>query len=509
MPLLIRCLPRYFVLGSLLCRFSLAFIQVDPKTQFFIDESGRVRLFHGVNAVYKVPPWYPDVEGFDPLSSLSNLDAANLSAWGFNFVRLGVVWPGVEPAAGQYDANYLAVMKGIVDTLGAHGIYSLVDLHQDIFNRKFCGEGVPDWATPTDSVLPFPLPIHGPLPTNASNGYPDLDACLQRSFADYYFSDAVCHAFQNLYDNVDGLQDRLGGFWNVVSGYFNTSQNVIGYELINEPWPGDVYKYPDLLLQSGKADRSHLQPMYERLHKIIRNNDDEHIIFYEKALSDIVFPSGFSSGPGGPAYNDRQAMSYHVYCGSDAAGNINNVYNCDDIDEFSYNLAFNDHVRLGGGGFMTEFGAVSNLSNAMQAVEYLCDTADSHLQSWAYWQFKFFADLTTSGQGEGFYTNGSLEMSKVKTLSRTYARAIAGVPTSMTFAPSTSAFTLVFNSNSSIAAPTEIYLNEALYYPNGFTVSVAPWGAATYSQPSPNIVQVKTRPSLAIGSPITVEINAN
>ena len=29
-------------------------IHIDPATQFFVDESGRARIFHGVNAVEKV-----------------------------------------------------------------------------------------------------------------------------------------------------------------------------------------------------------------------------------------------------------------------------------------------------------------------------------------------------------------------------------------------------------------------------------------------------------------------
>lgn len=35
------------------------------------------------------------------------------------------------------------------------------DCHQDLFTRKCCGEGAPDWAVDlkADGPLPFPLPI--------------------------------------------------------------------------------------------------------------------------------------------------------------------------------------------------------------------------------------------------------------------------------------------------------------------------------------------------------------
>lgn len=42
--------------------------------------------------------------------------------------------------------------------------------------------------------------------------------------------------------------------------------------------------------------------------------DDHHIIFFEQSLGDILGANGFEVGPGGSAYNDRQAYSYHIYC---------------------------------------------------------------------------------------------------------------------------------------------------------------------------------------------------
>ena len=34
---------------------------------------------------------------------------------------------------------------------GEKGIYTLLDMHQDVFSGKFCGEGVPDWIVNTGS----------------------------------------------------------------------------------------------------------------------------------------------------------------------------------------------------------------------------------------------------------------------------------------------------------------------------------------------------------------------
>jgi len=41
----------------------LAQIKVDPTTRSLRDETGRQIMFHGVNVVYKEPPYIPDTTG--------------------------------------------------------------------------------------------------------------------------------------------------------------------------------------------------------------------------------------------------------------------------------------------------------------------------------------------------------------------------------------------------------------------------------------------------------------
>ena len=56
-----------------------------------------------------------------------------------------------------------------------HGIYVLLDAHQDLFNRKFCGEGFPDWAINRTN---FPFPLKNKLHYD-DQGYPLIDDCLK------------------------------------------------------------------------------------------------------------------------------------------------------------------------------------------------------------------------------------------------------------------------------------------------------------------------------------------
>jgi endoglycosylceramidase len=484
-------------------------LKVDTNTNRLVDSSGRQRLFHGVNAVYKVPPWYPITDHFDFRFSLADEDIAQLKAWGFNAVRLGVMWPGGEPVRGKYNDTYLNIMKSIINRLGAAGIYSIVDIHQDLYHRRFCGEGAPDWAVNVGSFpLPFPIPALGTTAyPKDKDGNPPLDMCLNYTFAVYYWAEQTCAAFQSLYDNTTGIQTAFANYWAHLAQLFKGNEYVLGYELINEPWPGDIYFQPDLLLP-GVADRLNLQPMYNILNNAIRQYDNDHIIFFERSLVDL-FPAGFTAGPGGPAYNDRQVLSYHIYCGPGYSdGTPRYVILCDAENTYMYSNNVNQYKSLGCGGFLTEFGAMGNETNAISSISYLTSLADEHFQSWTYWQYKYFNDITTAGPGESFYgADGNLETGKVKALSRTYARAIAGQALSMIFDDSTGRFSLAYTLNTTISLPTEIYLNEALYYPKGYTVLLSPPNVATWTSPEKNIINVKPLGSASNGASLFVAIS--
>ena len=70
-----------------------------PGGPYLYDSQGRVVLFHGVNVVYKHPPYiaYPDPgKPWD----LSARDARQIRDLGFDVVRLGIEWQGLEPGSG-------------------------------------------------------------------------------------------------------------------------------------------------------------------------------------------------------------------------------------------------------------------------------------------------------------------------------------------------------------------------------------------------------------------------
>eukprot|EP01094_Clydonella_sp_ATCC50884_P014736 TRINITY_DN2523_c2_g1_i1.p1 TRINITY_DN2523_c2_g1~~TRINITY_DN2523_c2_g1_i1.p1 ORF type:complete len:564 (-),score=118.85 TRINITY_DN2523_c2_g1_i1:864-2555(-) len=484
-------------------------IKVDPATHGFVDSEGRHRIFHGVNMVYKVPPYHPITSHFDPQLSVSSQDIADLAHWGFTMARVGLMWPGAEPIRGQYNETYLEVLEDLVNSLGHAGIFSLLDVHQDLFSRFFCGEGAPDWAvhtsTPDRFSFPWPLPYH--LRRDNATGYPLLADCEKQLFAEYYAAAEVGAAFEGLYDNAGGVQDSFVAFWQHAAKRFAGNPFVLGYEIINEPLCGNFYREPKLLLDMGYADTKNLAPLYDRVNAAIRQVDDEHIVFFEPAVSDF-FKSGFSQGPGGAAYNDRQAYSYHVYCLLvNRTGDPVFINQCERAEEHIWTDRVADYERIGCGGFMTEFGDNSNATSGLDNLRWMTEQADKYLQSWAYWAFKEFHDITTQGFESFYNIKGELEVGKLKELSRTHPQATAGTPLSLSFSAASGEMSYKYALNKTISAPTVIYANAELYYPQGWSVDISPHGAASWAVEGVNRILVRPDSSTPDGEVITIVVS--
>jgi endoglycosylceramidase len=463
------------------------------------DPSGRERIFHGVNVVYKLAPYHPPLlSGFQPQLSFGDKDVEFLVQNGFNMVRLYVSWHGLEAEKDNYNSSYLDVIEGIVNKLGRRGIYTLLDCHQDLMSPKFCGEGFPDYASLYDrsielELFPIPTPSLIPYQINETTGYPFRSECDKHAFADYYTSYACSKAWQSLYDNDQGVQDRFGLFWQKVAQRFNGNDFVLGYELLNEPWAGNIYEHPQDFIPEF-TNKKYLLPMYQTLHQMIRKYDDNHIIFFEP-VADIIsaapLPSNFGEGPGGHAYNNRQVFSFHLYCLLHLNVQILDLAVCDAIEEAFILARMADTMDIGVAGFLTEWGAYGNFQEGSDSEKDAADItalADQFLLSWSYWQYKGFADITTTqiADEEGFWDGqGNLEEIKLKTLSYPYAMAVAGHYQSMVFTRATSQFELSYDASTRASERTTIFLSEKYHYPNGFNATVSPTGYATLHHQSP------------------------
>lgn len=62
----------------------------------------------------------------------------------------------------QFNSTYLDQIEKIVALFAKYGIYTILDLHQDVLSPRICGEGAPMWVNATQEALgglPFPLPL--------------------------------------------------------------------------------------------------------------------------------------------------------------------------------------------------------------------------------------------------------------------------------------------------------------------------------------------------------------
>ena len=208
-----------------------------PGGPYIYDSKGRMVLMHGTNVVYKHAPYiaYPDPG--EPWN-FSPSDAARMQRLGFNVVRLGIEWQGLEPGSGGPNQPqictpgtpgnpdefnkavadaYLKHVAATVQLLSRYGIYTLLDMHQDVYNTLFRGEGAPNWAVCTNGV-PI-VPLAGRWSNNYAN--PQLDA-------------AVGHFWAN--DVVGDLQGQFDLAWKTVADYFKDNPWVAGYDPYNEPF---------------------------------------------------------------------------------------------------------------------------------------------------------------------------------------------------------------------------------------------------------------------------------
>lgn len=183
----------------------------------FIDEDGNQVLFNGLCFICrKKKNGYlePGIE--DKLRFYSR--------HGFNLIRLGIFWDGVEPEPGKYDVDYLKRIEKIVEVAEQNGIYVFLDMHQDLFSVKY-GDGAPIWATLDEGLY---------HPENCGMWY---EAYLK--------SPAIIKAADNFWANKAaadgiGLLDHYERMWEYIAGKFKLSKNIIGFEPMNEPFMGSL-----------------------------------------------------------------------------------------------------------------------------------------------------------------------------------------------------------------------------------------------------------------------------
>ncbi len=260
--------------------------------RWITDAHGRVVTLHGVNEVTKRAPYHPAGAGF------GSDDARFLSEHGFNLVRVGVEFLALMPEPGRIDWAYVNSIGQVVRDLTREHVYVLLDFHQDGYGPGLGDNGFPAWMQITD-------------------GLPDPDV----GFPAYYVANpALQRAFENFYANRPGpagigLQDYFVQGLRAIVRRFSFEPRVLGYELLNEPWPGADWAGCFAATGCPELEQARLRPFYAKATAAVRRITRRQQVFVEP-FSIFNFGGGPTSLPGAGSGN---SLATHSYAGTPEA----------------------------------------------------------------------------------------------------------------------------------------------------------------------------------------------
>jgi endoglycosylceramidase len=311
----------------------------------FRTEDGRQILLRGVNVGgdTKVPP-FRSIRG--------EKDFEPLRGWGFNSLRLMFNWEAFEAEPGVYDWDYLRYYRDMVDWAAQHDLYVIVDIHQDAFSRfavSGCGEGFPRWALP-----PFQKPA---VPDNGEN-------C--KAWSVQAFFDIGMHiAWHHFYKNTYGVRDRYLLMLQHLAEAVADAPNLVGFDLMNEPWGLEKSELPALYHDAGTVLQS------------IRPN----LILFLSAQ--ILTSTGLV-----PSQLDPIPLPHIVHATHYYDPGLQTVKSWSPWTLKTANRHWKKILeRWQSPLYLGEFGAPATLPNAVNYVDAIYDLMDQELYSGAYWVY--------------------------------------------------------------------------------------------------------------------------
>jgi hypothetical protein len=304
-----------------------------------------------------------------------------------------------------------------------------------------------------------------------------------------------------MYDKP-GLQAAFGTFWAAVAKAVRPMRNVLALELINEPWYGDVQLERGplgvggwQLAQPANLSAPSLMRLHTALHHAIRAVDEDTILLFEPGAGGAAYlePTGFTEGPGGADYADRQAFAYHQYCpGSldghewggapppaSAAAAVQQIAKCNASTGAMVEMRTHDAVVSGSGGaaMVTEFGQVNNDTIGVADLIAATDAFERIGHGWTIWSVQLMNYLQTGGVPGYDVDPVPPPPNWLRPLVRTYASAVAGRVLGQRFDPHTGEYELRFaaaDDDRVRAMRTTIHFAPTVHYAGGLKVRVDP-----------------------------------
>lgn len=377
-------------------------------SQGIFNEHHQQLLLRGVNI--------PNMED----STLS--DYQIISDWGMNTVRLLFMWSDLEPSQGEYDESFLQLMDEEINHAQLNNIYIILDMHQHYYGEGFLW-GAPRWTCDESYYESWE-------PT----GNPTVD----------YFADEIVTCFE-LFWTGEELLNQYADMWVFLADRYKDYSNIIGFDLMNEPFCAHTS-----MDECGEL----ISNMYERVASRIHSQVPNKLILFEPNYVEYI---GTNTNIIAPSFNNAvYAPHYYlmsVHNGEDYDLNVSPIRNQLQM-RAEEAQGFNTPMFLG------EFGGMPNVANFNQYIVDHLDIMDEYLMGSTYW---------LHAKGSGFHTLDSEGEVKefVQYLSRPYPKAVPGRLLAVEFDQQTKEFVCSLEADTNIIEPGILSL-PSHHYPAGF-----------------------------------------
>jgi len=414
-----------------------------------IDSLGRVVFLRGVDAGgrSKFAPYVPfDFTDENDFTVELGKYMDRASSWGIDAMRVPFTWAALEPVQGQDDATWLAHYDAFIDAAWAHGIWSVVDFHQDVYAENFCGDGFPSWT-----IQNPPPPAHD---------------CPQWSL-EYFGDQDVINAFDAFWANSTGVQTAYMSAWDVMVARYKDRPGVVGFEPINEPAGGSQ--------DNDAFTAGTLTNFYSMMVPHMRALAPSSLVFVDPSGLDGVSQTTGLNKPTG----DGIVFAPHFY----PLSNDPDVAMTDMQKWQAVAQAWNVPTFVG------EFGASNQLASTPAFMQAIFDSLDALALSGTEWEYSVSTELWND-ESDTLVDSSGNEYPVAQAVIRPFARAVAGTAASIvtSFDATSGEFALRFTPNGGATNVTVVSL-PARAYPNGFDVDLAGGCYDATSAPGELLVQ--------------------
>ncbi len=385
----------------------------------FTDSLGRVVSLRGVAAGGRskfapyVPFDYPD-GGY-----ASALDGyiAHAASWGIDVMRVPFTWAALEPTEGTNDADWLSRYDQLLDAAWAHGIWTILDFHQDIYSEVFCGDGFPGWTVPDAG------PPHHDCP----------------NWGSAYFTDqGVIAAFDAFWEAGSPVQSKYLAAWDTMVARYKDKPGVLGFEPLNEPGWGSA--------DESTFSATTLTAFYSLMVPRMRAAAPTSLVFVDTPGIDGASVSTSLAKPTG----DGIVFAPHYYPivgpSSDPTTDL--------VAWQTIGKTWNVPVFVG------EFGALDTQKTTPAYMQSVFSALDALSLSGSEWEYSIASEVW-NGELFGLVSPDGGELPVAQAIQRPYARAVAGSAIAQAFDPTANTFTLSFTPSSApgiteVAIPAEL-----------------------------------------------------